>query len=60
MKRADATMNNSSSMLGDEELFGCPDTCVITGCEEELNVVFGVVNSLVKGTKIFNFKKVCD
>ncbi len=28
-------------MLNDEELFGSPDKCVITCCEEELDEVFG-------------------
>ncbi len=41
MKRADAAIENSSSMLDDEELFCSPDDCVITGCEEELDEVFG-------------------
>ncbi len=27
-------------MLNEKELFGCPDNCVITGFEEELNEVF--------------------
>ena len=41
VKRADAAIENLSSMLNDEELFGSPDKCVITGCEEELDEVFG-------------------
>ncbi len=41
VKRADAAIDNSSSMLNDEELFGFPDNCVITGCDEELDEVFG-------------------
>ncbi len=28
-------------MLNDEEFFGNPDTCIITGCEEELDEVLG-------------------
>ncbi len=32
VKRADASIDNSSSMLDD---YGCPDTCVIIGSEEE-------------------------
>ncbi len=28
-------------MLNDEELFGCPDSCSITGCEEAFEEVFG-------------------
>ncbi len=28
-------------MLNDEDLFGCTDNCAITGCEEDLNEVFG-------------------
>ncbi len=40
VKRADAATENSSSMLNDEELFGCPNNSVITGCEEELDDVF--------------------
>ncbi len=39
--RVDAAIENSSSMLHDEELFGCPENCVITGCEEKLDEVFG-------------------
>ncbi len=41
MKRADAAVENYSSMLKDEELFGCPDNCAIAGCDEELDEVFG-------------------
>ncbi len=40
VKRADVAIENSSSMLNDEELFGCPDSCSITGCEEEFDKVF--------------------
>ncbi len=32
VKRVDAAIDKSSSMLNDEELFGSPDNCVITGC----------------------------
>ncbi len=39
-KRVDAAIDNSSSMLNDEELFGSPNNCVITGCGE-LDKVFG-------------------
>ncbi len=28
-------------MLNDNELFGSTDNCVITGCDEELDEVFG-------------------
>ncbi len=28
-------------MLNYKELFGSPERCVITGCEEELDEVFG-------------------
>ncbi len=41
MKRADVAIENSSSMLNDEELFGCADSSFVTGCEEELDEVFG-------------------
>ncbi len=41
VKREDAAIEKSSSILNDEELFGCPENCAITGCEEELDVVFG-------------------
>ncbi len=41
MKRADAAIENSSSMLNDEELLGCADSFLVTGCEEELDQVFG-------------------
>ncbi len=41
VKRAYAAIDNSSSMLNDEELFDPPEKCVITGCEEELDEVFG-------------------
>ncbi len=41
VERADAAIDNSPSMLNDEESFGSPDDCVITGCEEELDKVFG-------------------
>ncbi len=41
MKRVVAAIENSSSILNNEELFGCPDNCAITGCEEELDEVFG-------------------
>ncbi len=41
VKRADAAINNSFSILNDEELFGCPDNYVIIGFEEKLNEVFG-------------------
>lgn len=41
VKRADGALEKSSSMLNDEELFDSPDTCTITGCEEELDEVFG-------------------
>ncbi len=39
MKRADVVIENSSSMLNDEELFGCPDSSSVTCCEEELDEV---------------------
>ncbi len=41
VKRADVAIENSSSMLNDEELFGCADSSLVTGCEEELDEVFG-------------------
>ncbi len=41
VKRVNAAIEISSSLLNDKKLFGCPDNCVITGCEEELNKVFG-------------------
>ncbi len=41
VKQADAALEKSSSILNDEELFGNPDTCVITGCDKELGEVFG-------------------
>ncbi len=41
LKWADAAIDNSSSILNDEEMFGCPDNCMITGSEEELDEVFG-------------------
>ena len=41
MKRADIALENSSSVLNDEELFGCADSSLLTGCEEELDEVFG-------------------
>ncbi len=41
MKQADAELEMSSSMLNEEELFGNPDTCVITGCDKELDEDFG-------------------
>ncbi len=41
MKRADAAIENSSSMLNDKESFGSPDKCLITGCEEDMDEVFG-------------------
>ncbi len=28
-------------MLNDEGLFGCPDSSLVTGCEEEFDKVFG-------------------
>ncbi len=37
VKRVDAAIDNSASMLDDEELFGSPDSCVTTECEEELD-----------------------
>ncbi len=40
VKRADAAIEISSSMFNDEELFGCPENCARTGCEEELDEVF--------------------
>ncbi len=41
VKRADAATDNSSSMLNGKEVFSSTDICVITGCEEELDEVFG-------------------
>ncbi len=41
VKRADVAIENSSSMLNDEELFGCVDSSLVTGCGEELDEVFG-------------------
>ncbi len=41
VKRADVAIENSSSILHDEEFFGCPDSCLITGCEEEFDKLFG-------------------
>ncbi len=35
------TIDNFPWMLNNEELFGSPDKCLITGCEEELDEVFG-------------------
>ncbi len=40
VKRVDAAILILSSMRNDEELFGCQDNCVITGCKEELDEVF--------------------
>ncbi len=40
VKRVDAAIENSSSVLNDDELFGFPENCAITGCEEELDEVF--------------------
>ncbi len=52
----DAAIYNSSSLLNDEESFGCPANCVITGCEEDWMKCLGRVYSLVKGKEnvIFN------
>ncbi len=41
MKKADVAIENSSFMPNDEELFGCVDSSLVTGCEEELDEVFG-------------------
>ncbi len=40
-KRADAAIDNTPCMVDNEELFDCPDTCVIIGCEKILDEVFG-------------------
>ncbi len=37
----DVAIEKSSSMINDEELFGCADSSLVTGCEEELDEVFG-------------------
>ncbi len=55
VKRADAAIENSSSMLNDEELFGCPDNCVITGCEKVLGEVFGESGFVSERYEIFCF-----
>ncbi len=41
LMREDKAIDNSASILNDEDLFGSPDNLVITGCEEELDEVFG-------------------
>ncbi len=41
VKRAHAAIENSSSLLNDEELFDCADSSSVSGCEEELDEVFG-------------------
>ncbi len=40
VRRADAAIDNSSSLLNNEELFCSPDNCVITLCEEKLDDFF--------------------
>ncbi len=41
VKKADAAIDKSSSMLNDKEMFVALDKCLITGCEEELDEMFG-------------------
>ncbi len=36
-------------MFNDEELFDCPDSCLVTGCEEEFDKVFGKKEQNIKG-----------
>ncbi len=49
VKRADVAIENSSSLLNDEELFGCADSSLVTGCEGELDEVFGEEELNMKG-----------
>ncbi len=38
--RVDRAIDNSASMIIDEDLFGSPNSLVLTGCKEELDEVF--------------------
>ncbi len=58
-KRVDTAINNSSFTLNND-LFGSPDNNLITACKEELDEVFGGMDTLfITERKIYTFQSYC-